>query len=448
MTDFEKIHGDSSAQDVVVLALDVDEPPETVAPYVDKAKLTFPVLLGKDTDVVSSYGVYAYPTTFAIDKNGAVSGILVGGNGARLRAAIATARAGGPQPVSKIAPATSTSERPSTTPATADDLYRDAIRQRNKQDYAGAIDSLNRALELRPDWLQAVLALGSNHFDLKEFGLAIEAYTRAIELDPKRSASYDSRGRAYSNSGRHPQAIPDYTRAIELNPDNGSAYNNRGWAYLETGHLDEALADLNKAIELTPTNSVALFNRAHLYERRRDYAKAIADFDSILRASPANSVAASQKAADLRRLDGLPPVPVPAPVAGIREVSPGEKIHCQGRLDIPQTFEWNLDSCQLDISPTGDFWFESVDRQTRFISPKGAAQLAVMGDKPAGYAGCSAAKFTAERINVASLKKGTYVCVQTNQGRIAEFSFDDLYAKVPSSAFVLTLAISFKTWER
>jgi hypothetical protein len=135
-------------------------------------------------------------------------------------------------------------------------------------------------------------------------------------------------------------------------------------------------------------------------------------------------------------------------VAGIRDVERGEAIHCQGRLDIPQSFEWNLDSCQMDSAPTGDFWFQSVDRQTRYITPRGAAQLAVMGDKSAGYAGCSAAKFTAERINVEDLKKGTFVCAETSQGRIAEFSFDYLYAKDPSMAGVLTLAITFKTWER
>jgi hypothetical protein len=116
-------------------------------------------------------------------------------------------------------------------------------------------------------------------------------------------------------------------------------------------------------------------------------------------------------------------------------------------LDIPQTFQWDLDSCQMDSSPSTDFWFEVADKQTRYINTKGSAQLAVMGDKSAGYAGCSAAKFTAEPIDVASLKKGTFVCAKTSQGRIAEFSFDDLYAKDPSSAGVLTLAITVTTWE-
>jgi hypothetical protein len=199
MPDFERIHGDSKAQDVVVLALDVDEPRETVAAYVEKEKLTFPVLLTKGADVVS-YGVNAYPTTFAIDKNGLVAAILVGGGDARLQAAISTARAGASPPADKITPAvssggangqspapTSTTTTTATTPATADDLYRDAVRERGKKNYAGAIESLRRALELRPDWLQAVLAQAADYANAKDYNGAVAAYTRAIELDPKRA---------------------------------------------------------------------------------------------------------------------------------------------------------------------------------------------------------------------------------------------------------------------
>jgi len=449
MPDFEKIHRDSGARDVVVLTLDVDEPLETVARYVEKEKLTFPVLLGKDTDAVKRYSVNAYPTTFVIDKNGLVAGILVGGADGQLRAAIAAARAGAPPPApnttAAVEPAVSSGDRPRA--ATADDLYRDAVRDRGNKDYANALKSLSRVLQLRPDWLQAVLAQAGIYSTTKQYNEAIAAYTRAIELDPKRASSYDSRGLAYSNSGRHAQAIPDYDRAIELNPDLGPAYNNRGWARMETGHPDEALPDLNKAIELNPTSTVALFNRAHLYERRREYDKAIADYDSILRVAPDNLSAVNQKAADLRRPGGVPPAPAAAIVTGIREVSRGATIHCQGKLEIPQTFLWDLDRCQLDNS-SADFWFEAIDRQTRYITPKGGARLAVMGDKSAGYEGCSAAKFTAERIDVQSLKKGTFVCAETSQGRIAEFSIDDLYAKDPSPAGSLTLAITIKTWER
>jgi len=313
MPEFQRIHRELAAKDVVVLALDGDEPLETVAEYMDKEKFTLPVLLANGTSVMDRYGVHAYPTTFAIDKNGLVADVIVGGgseSAPRLQALIEKARAGAPPGLPLSPPATApppavSSARgpaPAAPSATAEDFYRDAVRQHDSKDYAGAIQSLDRALELRPDWLLAIATRADNLYHAKLYDEAIAGFDRAIQLDPKRASSYDGRGLAYSNSGRHAQAIPDYTRAIELIPGFAAAYNNRGWAYLETGHLDEALADLNKALDLNPAYTTALFNRAHLFERRKEYAKAIADFDAILHVAPANTSAASQKTVDVRRL--------------------------------------------------------------------------------------------------------------------------------------------------
>ncbi len=315
MPDLDKLHRQLSGKDVVVLALDVNEPLETVAEYIGKEKFTFPVLLADGTDVMDRYGVHAYPTLFAIDKKGVVADVIVGNNpdnASRLQALIEKTRAGAPpaSPDSTPPPGLSTPHisAPPAPSATAEDFYRDAIRQRGNKDYTGALRSLDRALELRPDWLLAIVNRADSEVRLKHFEEAIAGFDRAIQLDPKRAASYDARGLAYSNSGNHVQAIPDYTRAIELNPDSTAAYNNRGWAYLETGKLDESLADLNRAIELNPGYTTALFNRAHLFNKRREYANAIADFDAILHLAPADNQAASQKAVAMRMLrDSAPP---------------------------------------------------------------------------------------------------------------------------------------------
>jgi tetratricopeptide (TPR) repeat protein len=295
MPDFEKIHRELGAKDVVVLALDANEPQDTVAEYIHKEKYTFPVLLSEGSDVVSRYSVNAFPTTFGIDKTGRIADILQGsgaGNDSRLRGLIEKARAGAPAPAPDI-PAASPA---APSAATADDFYRDGVRLRNGKDLVGAIKAFDRVVEMRPDWLPAIVARANLYYQLKQYDNAIAGMTRAIELDPKRPVAYDERGLAYSNAGKHAQAIPDSTRAIELDPTFPSAWNNRGWAYLELGQLDLALSDLSKCIELNPANTPALFNRAHLYSRRKEYAKAVADFDAILRVLPADSQAAAQKA--------------------------------------------------------------------------------------------------------------------------------------------------------
>jgi tetratricopeptide (TPR) repeat protein/thiol-disulfide isomerase/thioredoxin len=326
MPDLQKIHHELSSQDVVVLAVDVNEPKETVAEYVEKEKLTMPVLLANGTDVMDRYGVHAYPTTFFLDKNGLVADVLEGSgtdNATRLRSVLAKARAGAPPPGPEPPPVVSAARTPAVPPpnsTTAEDFYRDAARQHTAKDYAGAVKSLDRALQLRPDWTLAVINRADNLFHARQYDESIKAWTHAIELDPKRAASYDGRALAYSNSKRHAEALPDYARAIELQPDFAAAHNNRGWALLDLGRLDESLADLNKAIELNPTYSVALFNRAHLYVKRGDFAKAVADFDAVLHVTPGDTQATTQKASALRELQGNAALPAPKPLSP----APGE----------------------------------------------------------------------------------------------------------------------------
>jgi tetratricopeptide (TPR) repeat protein/peroxiredoxin len=193
MPEFQRIHREFAGKDVVVLALDVNEPLGTVAEYIDKEKFTFPVLLANGTGVMDHYGVHAYPTTFAIDKNGLVADVKVGGgsdSASRLQALIETARAGAPPPAPGSAPPpailSARGPAPPAPSATAEDFYRDAVRQHNNNDYAGAIQSLDRALELRPDWLLAITTRADNQYHVKRYDEAIAGF----DLAPARPQAF------------------------------------------------------------------------------------------------------------------------------------------------------------------------------------------------------------------------------------------------------------------
>jgi peroxiredoxin len=58
--------------DLVVLAINNDEPEPDVQTFVTKLDLTFPVLLDPGMKVEDQYRVRAFPTTFFIDKGGTI----------------------------------------------------------------------------------------------------------------------------------------------------------------------------------------------------------------------------------------------------------------------------------------------------------------------------------------------------------------------------------------
>ncbi len=106
---------------------------------------------------------------------------------------------------------------------------------------------------------------------------AIAEYTKAIELKPDYINAYKNRGNVYSDKGDYDRAIADYTKAIELKSDFTNAYYNRGTAYYRNNSYSRAIADLTRAIELKPDYANAYKNRGEVYRATGDRARAQAD---------------------------------------------------------------------------------------------------------------------------------------------------------------------------
>ncbi len=64
--------------DVVVLAINKAEPVDKVNAFILDNKMTFPVLLDSDGKVAREFGIYAYPSTFFVDKEGIIQSLHTG----------------------------------------------------------------------------------------------------------------------------------------------------------------------------------------------------------------------------------------------------------------------------------------------------------------------------------------------------------------------------------
>ena len=85
---------------------------------------------------------------------------------------------------------------PSAPSATAEDFYRDAVRQHDSKDYAGAIQSLDRALELRPGWLLAITTRADNQYHVRRYDEAIEQLLRWNHAGNRECAALKARREA------------------------------------------------------------------------------------------------------------------------------------------------------------------------------------------------------------------------------------------------------------
>ena len=65
-------------RDLVVLGISIDRTRDAVENFLKAIPLDFPVLLDSAVDISQKYKVYAYPTTFLIDRKGIIKAKFIG----------------------------------------------------------------------------------------------------------------------------------------------------------------------------------------------------------------------------------------------------------------------------------------------------------------------------------------------------------------------------------
>jgi tetratricopeptide (TPR) repeat protein len=134
-------------------------------------------------------------------------------------------------------------------------------------DYAGAEQSLRRALELNPNLPEPHI---HNAWHLSIFGSEAESIAemkRGIELDPLSPLYTAWLGGLYWEFGRFDEAITEAHKALELQPDFPVALYVLGLAHADKGQYQEAIAAHQKALAKYP-------NRNFSWSLARTYAVA------------------------------------------------------------------------------------------------------------------------------------------------------------------------------
>ena len=129
-----------------------------------------------------------------------------------------------------------------------------ALYQRGR--FRAALDSMTRALDLRPDLPYAVsLRLYSGHA-LRELGDVSSAsgqYELALVVDPQNRAALNHLAMSLVALERYEEAHGRYSELAELDPDNAEVHANHGAVLHHLGRNQEALRRVQRALELDAT---------------------------------------------------------------------------------------------------------------------------------------------------------------------------------------------------
>ncbi|MBL8155794.1 MAG: tetratricopeptide repeat protein [Anaerolineae bacterium] len=170
-------------------------------------------------------------------------------------------------------------------------------RQYRSQDFAGALETYRRALELDPNSLITHYRLGyvyvqSGVLDKAEFHL-----NRALEIERDFAPALAALGYVYRRIGeKMPRGVDRdevlnkaeslLLRGLKLQPklvddDNESWWGSLGGLYRRRGQIDEAISAYERAAEVTPQSSYAYSNLALLYLHRENRDKMLKTYQRV-----------------------------------------------------------------------------------------------------------------------------------------------------------------------
>ena len=123
-----------------------------------------------------------------------------------------------------------------------------------------AIDSFEKAIALKPNYLEAHYNLGAAYQRIHQLDNAIECYEKAITLKHAYPEAHNNLGIIMLERNQLDIAVKSFEWAVAYSPNYAEAYNNLGAVFQELNQFDKAIEQYKKAIIINPEYAQAFNN--------------------------------------------------------------------------------------------------------------------------------------------------------------------------------------------
>jgi len=185
-------------------------------------------------------------------------------------------------------------------PGKAVDEYEKAMKEASKGNRSKAVDGLQRAIKLAPDFYEAQHTLGLQYLALEKYDDAETALLRARDLSPKAAEPLINLGTLYyvraenqSDAGRSEDAATMFQKAADLleesvrrNPLSSAAQSKFGAALYKLGSYERAETVLTRALELDDNEPNARLMLINVYTRGARYNEALQQANLFIAKNP------------------------------------------------------------------------------------------------------------------------------------------------------------------
>ena len=140
-----------------------------------------------------------------------------------------------------------------------------------KKDFSLAIDFINKAIKINPNFAEAYNERGNALNELKQLELAIKSYDQAIKLNPKYADAYYNKGLVLHELKKIELAIESYDQAIKINPNHIYSHNNKGYALQKLKKIDASIECFYNVLKINPNFDFLLGELIHAKNKLCDW---------------------------------------------------------------------------------------------------------------------------------------------------------------------------------
>ena len=156
----------------------------------------------------------------------------------------------------------------------------------SKSQYEKSIESFSKAVEINPNYAEALYNLGVVQKKAGKIDDAIYSYQKTLDIDSNNANAHNNLGNLLTEKGLASQSIKYFNKAVSLNPKFAEAHNNLGLANMELNKFNESINSFLFAIECKPHYESPYINLGRAYRELNEIDNEVNCYKKFLKINP------------------------------------------------------------------------------------------------------------------------------------------------------------------
>jgi len=149
------------------------------------------------------------------------------------------------------------------------ELYNQGNTLIQLQRYQEALATYEKAIDIKPDYPQALYGQGKALFQLKKYQESLIAYDQAIQIQPNYLEAWTNRGFVLVRLKRYSEAIATVDKALQLKNDEPQVWQLKGDIFIKISQYNDAIKAYEQAINLDKNNPRTYELIGSMFKQRR-----------------------------------------------------------------------------------------------------------------------------------------------------------------------------------